>query len=189
MTTTPVATPTSDDMMELLVCGAHLDDLPLNWQLQMRNATLKVLTTTASNYRLYALPGGLRPALVECDESDKNAQAIEVEVWNVPIMHIGSFLAGIPHPLGLGKVKLANGDMVTGFICSQNGLSGATEVTKCKCLCWPGCCLLKNFFYLYFFKVKSQITIFNFNIVTKKRIQISILYQYRRISCKSITCF
>jgi len=127
---TTISAPFEDDMMEVLVCGAHLSGLPLNWQLLARSAVLKLKTVTAPNYRLYALPGGLRPALVECGSEDSKASPIEVEVWNVPIIHVGSFLRGIPHPLGLGKVELENGDKVTGFVCSQNGLTDAIEVTK-----------------------------------------------------------
>ena len=38
--------------------------------------------------------------------------------------------AGIPAPLGIGKVKVANGSMVSGFICEPYGLEGATEITQ-----------------------------------------------------------
>ena len=35
--------------------------------------------------------------------------SIFVEVWSVPEEHFGSFLAGIPAPLGIGKVQLVDG--------------------------------------------------------------------------------
>ena len=52
-------------MIDVLVCGAHLDGLPLNWQLRERGAVLKQSTQTAPVYRMYALAGGppARPGL------------------------------------------------------------------------------------------------------------------------------
>ena len=35
--------------------------------------------------------------------------AIEVEVWELPAREFGSFVAGIPAPLGIGTVELADG--------------------------------------------------------------------------------
>ena len=117
-------TPARDGYLEVVVCGAHLEGLPLNGQLTQRGGVLVERTTTAARYRLYALAGGppARPALVR-DEA--NGNAIEVEVWRLPQQWIGSFLAGIPSPLGLGQVELANGEWKTGFICAAGGLHEA----------------------------------------------------------------
>jgi allophanate hydrolase len=38
-------------------------------------------------------------------------------------------VAGIPAPLGIGKVKLISGETVSGFICESSGLDGAEEIT------------------------------------------------------------
>ncbi|WP_461519445.1 allophanate hydrolase, partial [Porticoccus sp.] len=102
--------------IDVLVCGAHLEGLPLNWQLTERGALLKSRTRTKPCYRMYALAGGppFRPGLV-VDESD--GAAIEVEIWSVPATEFGSFVAGIPAPLGIGKVMVEDGSVVTGFIC------------------------------------------------------------------------
>lgn len=114
--------------IDLLVCGAHMQGLPLNWQLTDRNAELLYSTQTATCYRLYALPGGppARPGMVR---DIAGGQAIGVEVWRLPIETLGSFQAGIPWPLGIGKVELANGEWVSGFICEQAGLEGATDIS------------------------------------------------------------
>jgi allophanate hydrolase len=45
------------------------------------------------------------------------------------LSEVGSFLALIPHPLGLGQVELADGSWVHGFICEPQGLSGATDIS------------------------------------------------------------
>ena len=47
----------------------------------------------------------------------------------MPVAQVGSFLALIPSPLGLGSVELADGTWVTGFICEGHALAGAQDVT------------------------------------------------------------
>ncbi|HAA46135.1 MAG: allophanate hydrolase [Halomonas sp. 54_146] len=114
-----------DGSMELVVCGAHLKDLPLNHQLTERGGVLMSTTHSAPRYKLFALAGGppKRPAMVR----DDNGQAIEVEVWRLPMATLGSFLAGIPAPLGLGQVELADGSWKCGFICSAGALNEGGE--------------------------------------------------------------
>ena len=116
------------DQMKLVVCGAHLEGLPLNHQLVDRGATLVEKTTTTQHYRMYAIDETpvLRPALVRTDD---NGQAIEVEVWSLPTCELGSFLQQIGAPLGLGKVQLANGQQTSGFIAEPAALKGATDIT------------------------------------------------------------
>lgn len=111
------------------VCGAHLQGMPLNPQLTERGATLLQCTQTAPSYRFYALAGGppYRPGLVRDEAAGK---AIDVEVWAVPAQHFGSFVAGIPAPLGIGKLELADGEWVSGFICEPAGIEGAEEITE-----------------------------------------------------------
>lgn len=119
------------DNIEVVVCGAHLDGLPLNWQLTERDGTLLEKTTTADGYRLYALAGGppFRPALV-FDEASKKGSSIEVEIWSLPAAEFGSFVAGIPAPLGIGKVTIKDGRTLCSFICESHGVFDATEITE-----------------------------------------------------------
>lgn len=114
--------------ISVVVAGAHLSGLPLNWQLTERGATLHCAGATAENYRLYALPGGppLRPALVR----DDAGRSIDVEVWRVPAEAFGSFVAAIPAPLGIGTVELIDGSQHAGFICEAGALDGAEDVTR-----------------------------------------------------------
>ncbi|HAD30480.1 MAG TPA: allophanate hydrolase, partial [Methylophaga sp.] len=92
--------------IKVVVCGAHLEGQPLNWQLRERGGKLIRATQTTTDYRLYALPGGppARPGLVR---DEQQGEAIEVELWELPTASFGSFVAGIPAPLGIGKVQLA----------------------------------------------------------------------------------
>ena len=73
--------------------GAHMEGLPLNYQLLERGGVLKRKTTTSKSYELYALPGGPpeRPGLVEAVEGGVE---IQVEVWEIISSTVGSFLAG-----------------------------------------------------------------------------------------------
>jgi len=114
--------------LPLAVCGAHMTGLPLNVQLLERGAYLLQKTTTAPAYRFFALPGGPphRPGLIRV--ASGGAQ-IDVEVWAVPAEHLGSFVAGIPAPLGIGKLELADGSRVPGFICEGLAADGATDIT------------------------------------------------------------
>lgn len=122
----PIATTSTIDV---LVCGAHLKGLPLNWQLTERGGALKTKTRTAPIYRMYALADGppFRPGLV-LDED--NGAAIEVEIWSVPAEQFGSFVNGIPAPLGIGKVRVDDGSVVSGFICEPYAIKGAKDITQ-----------------------------------------------------------
>ncbi|MDU9392294.1 allophanate hydrolase [Pseudomonas sp. zfem002] len=123
------ARPARNDQARVVVCGAHLDGLALNWQLKQRGATLLEATCSAPNYRLYALAGGpvQRPGMVRVDTG---GVAIAVEVWQLPSAALGAFLSEIPAPLGLGKVELGDGRWETGFICEGYGLEGARDISE-----------------------------------------------------------
>ena len=116
------------EFVDVVVCGAHLDGQPLNWQLVDRHSVLKKVTKTTANYALYALPDGKRPALGPV--RDQTGAAIEVEVWRMPMAQLGSFVAGIPSPLGIGKVTLESGENLPGFICEEGGLTGAEDISR-----------------------------------------------------------
>ncbi|WP_371858274.1 allophanate hydrolase [Pseudomonas sp. ERMR1:02] len=116
------------DRARLVVCGAHLDGLALNWQLKQRSARLVETTFSSPDYHLYALAGGppFRPGMVRVKDG---GVAIAVEVWELPSSELGSFLTGIPAPLGLGRVQLADGRWESGFICEGYGLEGAVDIS------------------------------------------------------------
>lgn len=129
---TSQATPTTNQpkrSIDVVVCGAHLEGLPLNWQLTERGATLLQKTQSAPCYKLFALAGGppFRPGM---QRVESGGNAIEVEVWRVPMEQFGSFVAEIPPPLGIGKVQLADGRWEAGFICEGYGLEGAEDITE-----------------------------------------------------------
>jgi allophanate hydrolase len=116
--------------IRVAVCGAHLEGLPLNHQLTDRGAHLLARTTSAEDYKLYALPGGPphRPGMVKVSAGEIG-RAIEVEVWEMAAREFGSFVAGIPSPLGIGTITLASGDKVQGFVCEQYAVKDAQDIT------------------------------------------------------------
>jgi allophanate hydrolase len=114
--------------MTIAVCGAHMSGLPLNHQLRERGAYLLRSTRTAANYRFFALPGGppQRPGLIRVADG---GAGVELEVWAIPAEQLGSFAAGIPAPLGLGKLELEDGTHTLGFICEGYATEGAIDIT------------------------------------------------------------
>jgi len=126
--TEPKPSPTEDELA-IAVCGAHMSGMPLNHELVSRGARFLEATKTSDAYALYALAGGppKRPGLVRGVSG--SGSAIHLEIWALSKTEVGGFLAGIPSPLGLGKVELADGRAVTGFICEAKGISGAEDIS------------------------------------------------------------
>ena len=89
--------------------------MALNGELQALGGRLLEATTTAPDYKLYALdttppkPGMLR---VDAGAGDP----IKLELWALSAAAFGKFVAAIPPPLGIGTIRLADGRGVKGFI-------------------------------------------------------------------------
>jgi allophanate hydrolase len=126
--TPPMRWPATEPTLPIAVVGAHLSGLPLNSQLTERGARLVQATRTAPLYRLYALPG-TTPPKPGLQRAAEGGAAIDVEVWAVPLAAVGSFLALIPAPLGLGSLQLADGSQVHGFLCEAHALARAHDIT------------------------------------------------------------
>jgi allophanate hydrolase len=125
----PVAPSASvSGLVRVAVCGAHLSGLPLNPQLTSRGARLVAAVKSAPVYRFYALPGGPphRPGMVRVAEG---GGAVAMEIWELPAREFGSFVAGIPAPLGIGTVLLEDGTSVLGFVCEAIAAEGARDIT------------------------------------------------------------
>ncbi|GLS73744.1 allophanate hydrolase [Methylobacterium tardum] len=116
--------------IELAVVGAHLSGLPLNRELTERGARYLRTVPTGPDYRLYALPGGppQRPGLLRVAAGEGGA--IETEVWALPPAAFGAFVAGIPAPLGIGTLRLADGTAPKGFLVEAAGIVDAADITR-----------------------------------------------------------
>jgi allophanate hydrolase len=114
-----------DGGVELAVFGAHLSGQPLNRELLAVGARLVGPVRTAPAYRLFALatvppkPGLLRDG----------TGGIAGEVWRLPFAGFGRFVAAIPAPLGIGRVRLEDGREVSGFLAESAACAGAEEIT------------------------------------------------------------
>lgn len=115
------------EKVKLCVVGAHLEGMPLHWQLTSRDATFIERTTTAASYRLYAMADSTppKPALIH----DESGAALEVEVYELGLAEFGSFVAEVPAPLAIGTVVLRSGESVKGFVAEPRAVHGATEIT------------------------------------------------------------
>lgn len=115
------------DTVKLAVVGAHLEGMPLHWQLTSRGARFVGAATTAPNYRLYAMADTVppKPALVHADDG----AAIALEVYELDLASFGSFVAEVPPPLAIGTVTLADGSSVKGFVAEPRALTGAEDIT------------------------------------------------------------
>jgi allophanate hydrolase len=79
---------------------------------------------------LFALPRTLppKPGLVRAPGF--RGPGIEVEVYALSPADFGSFVAGIPAPMGIGTVELSDGSEVKGFLCETCALEGADDITR-----------------------------------------------------------
>jgi allophanate hydrolase len=118
------------DEILVVVCGAHLEGMPLNWQLTDRGGRLVSGGKTLPCYRMYLVPAGAglpeRPALVRVDDG----VAIETETWALSTEAFGDFVSKIPSPLGIGKVLMEDGKSLPGFIAEPIAAVGARDISE-----------------------------------------------------------
>jgi len=118
------------DMIDLVVVGAHLSGMPLNWQLTELGAKLCRVARTAPCYRLYALTGHsvAKPGLVRV--ANGRGAKIAVEVWQLSPAAFGRFVAKIPPPLGIGTIVLEDRTSAKGFLVEPIGVEAAADITE-----------------------------------------------------------
>lgn len=113
------------------VCGAHMEELPLNWQLTDLDAKLVQKTRTKKGYRLFVLENRdpIRPGMIYDSTSDTQ---IELEVWSMPVENFGKFMKQIASPLAIGTVYLEDESGVYGFVCEADFIKDAKEISDLK---------------------------------------------------------
>ncbi len=119
----------TQDTLPIVVVGAHLSGMPLNRELTETGGRLIRRCRTAPDYRLYALPGTVpeKPGLVR--EPGFAGPGLDVEVWALAPAAFGAFVARIPAPLGVGKIRLDDGSEASGFLCEAHAVKDAREIT------------------------------------------------------------
>lgn len=116
------------DEIAIAAVGAHMKDLPLNYQLIDKGARFLISTKTEAKYSLYCLAGKepLRPGLIKNNEGN----SIELEIWAIQKDKVGDFIDQIPSPLCIGTVTLEDQHQVKGFLCESHGLEGSEDISQ-----------------------------------------------------------
>jgi allophanate hydrolase len=119
----------SEERISLFVVGAHLTGMPLNNELKERGARFLRSVRTSPDYRLFVLPNTTpaKPGLVH--QPNGGGQGIAGEVWSLDARDFGRFVAKIPAPLGIGKIRLDDGAEVSGFLCEAYAIEGAEDIS------------------------------------------------------------
>ena len=124
-----VVAPPPSDLVPIVVVGAHLTGMPLNKELTGPGGRMIKSCRTADGYKLFALPNTTPPKPGMVWEPGAASRGIAVEVWELPAAAFAQFVARIPAPLGIGKVRLDDGTTVSGFLCEAHALTGAQDIT------------------------------------------------------------
>jgi allophanate hydrolase len=129
-TPVPIAGLKPEATIRVAVVGAHLSGMPLNTQLTERGARFVKTAHTAPDYRLYALANTApaKPGMVRV--ATGQGSSIALEIWEMPLVHYGSFVALIPAPLGIGTLTLDDGSTVQGFLCEAQVLHDALDISR-----------------------------------------------------------
>lgn len=119
-----------EELIEIVVVGAHLSGMPLNGELTGCGARFRRAVATEPCYRLYALAGGppRRPGLLRVSEGA--GHAIATEVWALPAAAFGLFVAGLPAPLSIGTIRLDDGTRPKGFLVEAEAVAGAEDISR-----------------------------------------------------------
>jgi allophanate hydrolase len=122
--------PPAADELTIAVAGAHLSGMSLNGELRSLGARLVATTTTAAEYRLYALDGAepRKPGLLRVAAGA--GSAIEVEVWALRSEAFGRFVAAVPAPMSIGTIRLADGSAVQGFLVEAEAVKRARDISE-----------------------------------------------------------
>ncbi|MEP6836811.1 MAG: allophanate hydrolase, partial [Bradyrhizobium sp.] len=132
LTQPPLPAPTTGlvgDEIAIAVVGAHLSGMALNGELQALNGRLLEATTTATDYKLFALDTTPpKPGMQRVDAG--TGSAIKLELWALSAAAFGKFVAAIPSPMAIGTIRLADGRSVKGFMVEPIAVTGARDISS-----------------------------------------------------------
>ena len=125
----PASTHPADGEIAVAVVGAHLSGMPLNGELRSFSARFLETTTTAPDYRLFALAGTTPPKPGLLRVSANSGTAVDVEIWAMPAEKFGRFVDVVPPPLSIGTLVMGDGRQVKGFLVEAEATSGARDIS------------------------------------------------------------
>jgi allophanate hydrolase len=117
------------DEIPIAVVGAHLSGMALNGELKTLGGRLLEATSTAPDYRLFALPTTPpKPGMLRVEAG--SGTGIELEVWALRAVAFAKFVSAIPPPLSIGTVRLKDGRGVKGFIVEAADVGSAKDISS-----------------------------------------------------------
>jgi allophanate hydrolase len=114
----------------IAVVGAHLSGMPLNGELRALNARLLKETTTAADYRLFALRGTVPPKPGLQRVARGTGARIALEVWALTAEAFGKFVDNIPLPMAIGTLRLDDGSEMKGFLAEPAAFDEARDISE-----------------------------------------------------------
>ena len=112
----------------MAVCGLHMRGMVLEPQMTGLGAIFVEEAVTAPKYQLFQLPTAPpKPGLVRVREG---GSSMALELWEMSADAFGIFTASIPAPLGIGKIELVDGRLVSGFVCESYAVEDALDLTS-----------------------------------------------------------
>ncbi len=118
----------TDGYVTVAVCGLHMRGFPLERQMQGFRARFVGEAKSAPCYKLVKLP--TVPAKPGMIRQEYGGSSIELELWELTTAAFGAFTSLIPAPLGIGKVELDDGRVVSGFVCESYASIVAEDITE-----------------------------------------------------------
>ena len=124
----PPSSGLNGDEIAIAVVGAHLSGMALNAELRALDGRLLEATTTAPDYKLYALDTTPpKPGMQRVDAG--TGSSIKVELWALSAAAFGKFIAAIPPPMAIGTIRLADGRGIKGFLVEPIAVTGARDIS------------------------------------------------------------
>ncbi len=114
------------DTLKLAVNGTLMHGLELNGNLLAVGAIFGREATTEPAYRLWSIDDRY-PAMVRVSSG---GAAIALEVWLVPAAGLATILMQEPPGLCIGKVRLADGEVVLGVLGEPIACENKQEITQ-----------------------------------------------------------
>jgi allophanate hydrolase len=116
--------------IQIAVVGAHLSGMALNRELTSLGGRLIEATETAPDYRLYELNGTIPPKPGLLRVAAGTGAAIKLELWALSAEGFGRFVNGIPSPMAIGTLMLADGRAVKGFLVEPIATQGGRDISE-----------------------------------------------------------
>jgi hypothetical protein len=114
------------EIINLAVNGTLMRGLELNNNLLAVGATFQKEAQTTPNYRLWSI-NDRHPAMLRVTTGGK---AIALEIWSVPTASLATILKQEPPGLCIGKVYLADGEIVLGVLGEPILCENQREITQ-----------------------------------------------------------